>query len=408
MNVDRSLFFFVAAMDKFPFFRPDVAVLFGKEMCRRGHSMQWLAQSEATSYKSYNTKWECCRVRVIGIDAGNGLMAKLRKQWFAMRMEMELIRILLTPRRFDFVQVKDKFVGGFIALLICRLRGMKMTFWLSYPFPESYLNDAKHASLLNSAFYYLKGKLFWFLLYHIIMPFSDHNFVQSEQMKRDVVSNGVDGKAMTVVPMGIDRDKIEMVGIEPAPSDEPPTVIFTAVFFKVRRLDFVIRVFDLVRQEIPVARFFMIGAGKDDQDDRLINDEIVRLGLEDAVELPGFVPFDVMLDYVRRADLCLSPYYPSFLLNSTSPTKLIEYMAMGKAVVANDHPEQRLILEESGGGLCVPYDERAFADAIVELLRDPQRCVEMGRKGQAYVLAHRTYDVIADKVEQIYYNVLDR
>ncbi len=42
------------------------------------------------------------------------------------------------------------------------------------------------------------------------------------------------------------------------------------------------------------------------------------------------------------------------ILRAASPTKLVEYMAMGKAVVANDHPEQKRVIEESGAGYCVP------------------------------------------------------
>ncbi len=83
-------------------------------------------------------------------------------------------------------------------------------------------------------------------------------------------------------------------------------------------------------------------------------------------------------------------------------------MAMGKAVVANDHPEQRLVIEQSGGGLCVPYDEEAFTAAVVELLNDPERCRQMGRKGRAYVLANRTYSVLADRVEKVYLDVVGR
>jgi glycosyltransferase involved in cell wall biosynthesis len=80
-------------------------------------------------------------------------------------------------------------------------------------------------------------------------------------------------------------------------------------------------------------------------------------------------------------------------------------MAMGKAVVATDHPEQRLIINESGGGLCVPYDETAVAEALIALLKDPVSRRTMGRRGRAYVMRHRTYNVIADIVEQTYYDV---
>jgi glycosyltransferase involved in cell wall biosynthesis len=106
--------------------------------------------------------------------------------------------------------------------------------------------------------------------------------------------------------------------------------------------------------------------------------------------------------YVARAAVAVSPFYPIPILRSTSPTKLVEYMAMGKPVVANDHPEQRKVIVESGGGICVAYDEAAFADAVVELLSNPDKASIMGRRGRRYVEEYRSYAVLADQVEQRY------
>jgi glycosyltransferase involved in cell wall biosynthesis len=81
-------------------------------------------------------------------------------------------------------------------------------------------------------------------------------------------------------------------------------------------------------------------------------------------------------------------------------------MAMGKAVVANDHPEQRRVLESSGAGFCVPYEEQAFADAVVKLLQDPVMARTMGERGRRWVLEHRTYRAIADEVENRYGDII--
>jgi glycosyltransferase involved in cell wall biosynthesis len=75
-------------------------------------------------------------------------------------------------------------------------------------------------------------------------------------------------------------------------------------------------------------------------------------------------------------------------------------MAVGKAVVANDHPEQRSVIDASAAGLCVPYEEAAFAEATLELLGNSEMAREMGRRGRQYVLEHRAYGVIARTVEQ--------
>ena len=80
-------------------------------------------------------------------------------------------------------------------------------------------------------------------------------------------------------------------------------------------------------------------------------------------------------------------------------------MALGKAVVANNHPEQQLVINESGAGICVPYDKAAFADAIVNLLNNPAMCKMMGAKGRSYVMKYRSYPVIADMVDEVYRKV---
>ena len=104
--------------------------------------------------------------------------------------------------------------------------------------------------------------------------------------------------------------------------------------------------------------------------------------------------------YVRDANVCVSPIYPSPMFNAASPTKLIEYMAMGKPVVANEHPEQSMVIEQSGAGYCVAWDEDAFAEAIVRLLNAPELATEMGERGRRYVAEHRAYDKLTDLVEK--------
>jgi glycosyltransferase involved in cell wall biosynthesis len=94
-------------------------------------------------------------------------------------------------------------------------------------------------------------------------------------------------------------------------------------------------------------------------------------------------------------------------LNSTSPTKLIEYLALGLPVVANDHPEQRDVLKSSQAGVCVPWGARYFAKGVTWLaVRGPVVRERMGESGRRWVLAHRTYDRIADELEHQYLKLL--
>ena len=81
-------------------------------------------------------------------------------------------------------------------------------------------------------------------------------------------------------------------------------------------------------------------------------------------------------------------------------------MALAKPVIANDHPEQTQVIDASGGGLHVPWDETRFAEAMITLLRNPVLAEEMGRKGRAYVAQHRCYSAIAEHVGRAYLSIL--
>jgi|TARA_B100000315_G_scaffold241871_1_gene263154 glycosyltransferase involved in cell wall biosynthesis len=51
---------------------------------------------------------------------------------------------------------------------------------------------------------------------------------------------------------------------------------------------------------------------------------------------------------------------------------MVEYMALRRPVVVNDHPDQQKVVNESGGAICVPYKEEPFAQAIISVFEDPK------------------------------------
>jgi glycosyltransferase involved in cell wall biosynthesis len=165
-----------------------------------------------------------------------------------------------------------------------------------------------------------------------------------------------------------------------------------------RQLDFLVRAHALVVAALPDAQLKFVGSGWMPDDEQLLHREAQRLGLSRNMTITGWLPMPEAWQQVRRAELCVSPYLPVPILRSTSPTKLIEYMALGKPVVANDHPEQTDVLRDSGAGLVCGWNEQEFAAAIVELLLDPTRRAQMGAAGRRYVAEHRTHWAMVELV----------
>jgi len=397
----------VVSSDTFPPTRVDVTVLFGQEMAARGHEIDWILQSEAACSTPYVTPWGGGRAWVGATDLGGSLLHRIRKHMLGIVNDFGLIA-RVRAKRYDAVEVKDKFLAGAIAATACRLFKIRFIYWLSFPFPEFYLTAARDGSARFPFLYLLRGLAFKWLLYRWLLPAADHVFVQSEQMREDIAAEGIPLCKMTAVPMGVSDDLCASLGttdrrLLPA---KVPCVLYLGTLVRMRRLDFLIRAFALVALDMPAAKLYLVG-GAEPADEEFLKREVARLGLNDAVLFVGQLPQAQALQYVREADVCVSPFHPTPVLRSTSPTKLIEYMALGKAVVANDHPEQRRVIEESGAGVCVAYEERAFADGILTLLKNPQTARLMGERGRRYAIEHRSYGIIAGAVEKRMLEVIE-
>ena len=134
--------------------------------------------------------------------------------------------------------------------------------------------------------------------------------------------------------------------------------------------------------------------------------EIGRRGLEQHVLLTGWLPQRAALGYALRAKVALSPIPRGTLYDVSSPTKLVEYLALGIPSVANDIPDQEQVLAESRAGLCVPMEASAFAVAVRRLLDDAALAAECSQRGPAYVNRHRSYAILGRIVAETYTKIL--
>ena len=392
--------------DRFPPFRADVVELFAKQMPARGHQINWLMQrgSDVSSLSS-PTNWIGNTVYLMPRSGQKGLLGRILNNLQSMLGDF-MILPLAFKGQYDVIQVRDKFFTCLIAWLAARLTGARFIYWMSYPFSESKLYEAYNGLVPYRHLVWLKGVIIGSLLYRVILPLADHVFVQSERMKEDVAKKGIPSIKMTPVPMGIRTDQVGSAEDAIAPNTRAPVLLYLGTLIQLRQLEMLVRVLQRVRLRYPATRLIYVGDGELPSDRQAVEEEASRLGLSTAVTITGFLPMEQAWELVKCADICFSPFYPVPVLLSTSPTKLIEYMAMAKCIVANEHPEQCQIMKASGIGHCIPWGEQFFADEICDLLDDPERARMMAAKGPEWVQTHRTYDIIADLVELKYQELL--
>lgn len=392
--------------DEYPPFRADVVELFARQMPARGHEIDWLMQwPDKPAGGAGSITWLDNTVYVTRLPGRKGLVGRIIRNLYGLLGDFYVIPLALR-NRYQAIQVRDKFTAGIFALVAARLTGARYFYWMSYPFAESKLDQVRNGYVAHPHLVRFKARVMGLLLYRIILPACDHAFVQSERMREDCVKQGIDPAKMTAVPMGIHADQVRSAAAARPPDVEAPVLLHLGLIMRLRQTEMLVRVLERVRRRYPNARLLYVGEGQDPRDRQAVVDEANRLGLADAVEITGFLPMEQAWQHVERADICFSPYYPIPVLQSTSPTKLIEYMAMAKCIVANHHPEQTPIMADSGVGSTIPWDEQAFANKVVELLDDPDEACRRAALGPAWVRRHRTYDVIADAVESRYDQLL--
>ncbi|WP_051655751.1 glycosyltransferase family 4 protein [Deinococcus marmoris] len=124
-------------------------------------------------------------------------------------------------------------------------------------------------------------------------------------------------------------------------------------------------------------KFMLIGGGSSLADLKAL---AAQLGLGRHVEFTGRIPDDDLLMRLSACDLCVNPDPLNPLNDVSSMNKIVEYMALGKAIVQFDLKEGRASAGEASV-YAQPNDPAALATAMAELLDDPGRRAAMGEAG---------------------------
>jgi glycosyltransferase involved in cell wall biosynthesis len=199
-----------------------------------------------------------------------------------------------------------------------------------------------------------------------------------------------------VVPPGVDVEMFYPGGVE-----AEDTVFFLGVldeFHRYKGLDILLEAIKSVKKEIPGVRLKVGGDG------RLLDYYIKRaasLGLEENVVFLGSLPWDEIPEHYRSCSL--------FVLPSTSASQegfgmvLLEALACARPVVSTSIVGAAEDIKKYRAGIIVdPMDSRALAKAIVELLTNREKAMEMGVNGRKLVEEKYTWKKIAESIEKIY------
>ena len=124
-----------------------------------------------------------------------------------------------------------------------------------------------------------------------------------------------------------------------------------------------------------------------------------RLRVDDAgIDVLGIVTNEVRTKELLRAKVSVTPA----LGGESFGLVLAEAFACATPAVASDIPGYAAVAIPEAAALVPPSDPAALAAAIVDVLSNEERRVEMGRAARSHALANYGWDDIARRLEEVY------
>ncbi len=207
----------------------------------------------------------------------------------------------------------------------------------------------------------------------------------------DVINNAVDPAHFADLP----KNAVEKRG---------PTVLAVgAVKLRKGTLELV-RAMNAVREAVPDVQCILIGSTDAEPGySHQVAAEINVLGLQDCVHLLGHVPEETKLAWYGAADVFALPSMHVGRRFEGFGLIYLEASASGLPVIGTLASGAEDAIEHGVTGLLVPQSgvTGATADAIISLLRDPERASRMGAAGRTAAQA-RTWDSAAQQWLALY------
>jgi glycosyltransferase involved in cell wall biosynthesis len=304
--------------------------------------------------------------------AASGFLGYVWEYGYSMVASFLLSVLAFFDEGFDVVHAHnppDTFV--FIAILY-KMFGKRFVYDHHDLAPEMY--RAKFSDGGNPAVYRV---LVW--LEKLSCRLADHVIVTNESYKRIAMDRGrVPESRLTIVRNGIELSRLDgRIKPDRRLREMGKTIIgYVGVMGVQDGVDYFLRalhhlVYDLGRFDFHCV---LIGGGDAWQD---LKAQARKLGLEGQVQFMGFVFGEELRRYLSAADICVDSAPSNPYSDRSTMFKIMEYMSLGKPIVAFDLPEHRFTAQRAAVYV-PPNDERAFARALAELMDDAPRRVALG------------------------------
>jgi glycosyltransferase involved in cell wall biosynthesis len=172
---------------------------------------------------------------------------------------------------------------------------------------------------------------------------------------------------------------------------EAPVISYLGTYWFVEGLPVLLEAASRLARAGEQFRLVISGAAHEGLDCDSVSALVARFDLGDVVVETGWLPIADVVRAMSAADILAIPKLDDIANRAGVPTKLAEYLAMGRAIVVSRVGEiPRYLTDRTNAMLCVPGDVTSLTEALRALLND--RSLRERLAGNARAAAQEQFD----------------
>lgn len=214
-----------------------------------------------------------------------------------------------------------------------------------------------------------RGFLRWFEM--LVYRHSRKIVALSTGMQEVLIAKGVSAKKIVVVPNACDMAEFEQE--RPCPHElavlkqekDTKLCLYAGTFGYVNNLSYILDLAVEIKKNKTAIKFVLIGSGAERE---MLLQRVCHEGLERQVVIYDPVSKEVLIDYIKSVDACVSVVQDNSVLFHNSANKFFDALAAGKPVVINHGGWQADVIEKYRLGIVLNRDVQESVSRLTDFL----------------------------------------
>jgi glycosyltransferase involved in cell wall biosynthesis len=304
---------------------------------------------------------------------------------------------LLRKNKYEIIHSKNPFSSVFSALLI------KAHSKIIYDIRGLWIDFAVHAGYIPQQLKRILNQIDTYCMKEV------HAVIAiSQEMKKILIERGVDGKKIKVI-VGAGVNTLTQFDLKDVKEylDISGTIIgYVGTISRTRSSDQIIQAFNILRKQSHLDTHLVFVGPFSEGEEKYFRTLTNRMQLKDCISFTGFLPHELVLKLLTSFDVVIAYHEQDLpIYNVAVPTKILEYLAAGCAIVTTDQKMYQNILTNDKDAILTAQNPHAFAKGILNILNNPK--ISQKLKTNALKTAKKySIESIVDSIEIMYEKLL--